>query len=154
MSSMFRGHAYRSLDAKGRLMLPPDFREAITAESALASVMLTNFDGAVVGYPLAEWERIEESFNAVNVLDKRLRNFQRFFISGALEVALDKQGRVLIPPHLRAYAKLDKDVVVAGVGRKFEIWDQATFEAQRKEMEESFDEDMSALAEKGLELRL
>jgi len=154
MSSMFRGHAYRSLDAKGRLMLPPDFREAITAESALASVMLTNFDGAVVGYPLAEWERIEESFNSVNVLDKRLRNFQRFFISGALEVALDKQGRVLIPPHLRNYAKLDKDVVVAGVGRKFEIWDQATFEAQRQEMEESFDDDMSALAEKGLELRL
>jgi MraZ protein len=154
MSSMFRGHAYRSLDAKGRLMLPPDFREAITAESALASVMLTNFDGAVVGYPLAEWERIEESFNSINVLDKRLRNFQRFFISGALEVALDKQGRVLIPPHLRNYAKLDKDVVVAGVGRKFEIWDQAIFEAQRQEMEESFDDDMSALADKGLELRL
>jgi len=117
-------------------------------------LVLTNFDGCVVAYPLPEWERIEESFNRVNVLDKKLRNFQRFFLSGAVEAALDKQGRVLIAPHLRAYAGLDKDVVVAGVGRKFEIWNQATFEAKRREMEEAFDGDMAELAEKGFELRL
>ena len=115
---------------------------------------MTNFDGCVVGYPLPEWERIEESFNRINVLDKRLRNFQRFFISGAMEVPLDKQGRILIPPHLRSYAKLDKDVIVAGVGKKMEIWSQDVFEAKRREMEEAFDEDMSELADKGFELRL
>lgn len=116
--------------------------------------MLTNFDGCAVGYPLPEWERIEESFNRINMLDSRLRNFQRFFISGAMEVKLDKQGRILIPPHLRQYAALEREVVIAGVGRKIEIWNKDTFEAKRREMEESFDEDMSSLAEKGFELRL
>ncbi|MFK4766055.1 MULTISPECIES: division/cell wall cluster transcriptional repressor MraZ [Desulfobaculum] len=151
---MFRGHSYRSLDPKGRLMLPPEFRSAAADMESGECLMLTNFDGCAVGYPLPEWERIEESFNRINMLDSRLRNFQRFFISGAMEVKLDKQGRILIPPHLRHYAGLEKDVVIAGVGRKFEIWNTDTFEAKRREMESSFDDDMSALAEKGFELRL
>jgi MraZ protein len=116
--------------------------------------MLTNFDGCVVGYPMPEWEKIEESFRRVNVLDARLRNLQRFIISGAVEVVLDKQGRLLLPPHLRSYAGLDKDVVLAGVGHKFEIWDMARFEERRRQMEESFDSDMASLAESGIELRL
>ncbi len=152
--SKFRGHSYRSLDPKGRLMIPPEFREAAASLGSEGSLMLTNFDGCVVGYPLPEWERIEESFNRINVLDKRLRNFQRFFISGAMEVSLDKQGRVLIPPHLRTYGGLEKEVVVAGVGRKFEVWSKDVFEAKRREMEETFDDDMADLAEKGFELRL
>jgi len=135
-------------------MIPSEFRKAAASMGSEESLMLTNFDGCVVGYPLPEWERIEESFNRINVLDKRLRNFQRFFISGAMEVPLDKQGRILIPPHLRSYAKLDKDVIVAGVGKKMEIWSQDVFEAKRREMEEAFDEDMSELADKGFELRL
>jgi len=150
----FRGHSYRSLDPKGRLMIPPEFREAAASLGSEGALILTNFDGCVVVYPLPEWERIEESFNRVNVLDKRLRNFQRFFLSGATEVSLDKQGRVLIPPHLRSYGKLEKDVVVAGVGRKFEIWNRDVFEAGRREMEETFDDDMADLADKGFELRL
>ncbi|WP_461208270.1 division/cell wall cluster transcriptional repressor MraZ [Desulfocurvus sp. DL9XJH121] len=151
---MFRSHSNRSLDPKGRLMIPPEFREVAASLGSEGSLMLTNFDGCVMAYPLPEWERIEESFNRINGLDKRLRNFQRFFISGATEVFLDKQGRVLIPPHLREYAGLGKDVVVAGVGKKFEIWDRGLFETKRREMEESFDEDMADLADKGFELRL
>jgi MraZ protein len=152
--TQFRGHSHRSLDPKGRLMLPPEFREVVAFRSPGGTIMLTNFDGCVVGYPLPEWERIEESFNRINVLDKRLRNFQRFFISGAVEVTPDKQGRILVPPHLRSYAGLDREVVLAGVGRKFELWDRDAFEAKRAEMEAGFDDDMSALAEKGFELRL
>lgn len=116
--------------------------------------MLTNFDGCVVGYPMPEWERIEESFQRINVLDSKLRNLQRFIISGAVEVVLDKQGRILVPPYLRGYAKLDKDCVLAGVGGKFELWDKDTFEARRKLTEENFDADMAALSEAGFELRL
>jgi len=151
---MFRGHSERNLDPKGRLMLPPEFREEVLKTSPEGKLMLTNFDGCVVGYPLPEWERIEESFQGVNVLDARLRNLQRFLISGAVEVVLDKQGRILVPPYLRNYAKLDKDAILAGVGTKFELWDKSTFEARRRITEENFDADMAALSQAGFELRL
>jgi MraZ protein len=151
---MFRGHTERNLDPKGRLMLPPEFREEVLKASPEGKLMLTNFDGCVVGYPLPEWERIEESFQRINVLDSRLRNLQRFIISGAVEVLVDKQGRILVPPYLRGYAKLDKDCVLAGVGSKFELWDKDSFESRRKVTEENFDADMAALAESGFELRL
>lgn len=150
----FRGHSYRSLDTKGRLMIPSAFRQADALQEQEGKCMLTNFDGCVVGYPLSEWEAIEERFNEINMLDKRLRSFQRFFLSGAVEALADKQGRILIPPHLREYAGLDREVVIAGVGRKFEIWDKGLFEAKRREMEERFDEDLSELAEKGFALTL
>lgn len=151
---MFRGHSERNLDPKGRLMLPPEFREEVLKHSPEGKLMLTNFDGCVVGYPMPEWERIEESFQRVNVLDQRLRNLQRFIISGAVEVLVDKQGRILVPPYLRGYAKLDKDCVLAGVGTKFELWDKAIFESRRRETEANFDADMAALSQAGFELRL
>jgi len=150
----FRGHAYRSLDGKGRLMLPPEFRESILARDLKGRLMLTNFDGCVVGYPLPEWEEIEASFNKINMLNRKLRDFQRFFISAAVELTLDKQGRILLPQHLRSYGGLDKDVVLAGVGRKFEIWDQEQFEQTRQRLEEGFDDLMDELVQGGYELRL
>jgi MraZ protein len=150
----FRGHAYRSLDPKGRLMLPVEFRDVILASSGHGRVIVTNFDGCVVGYSLPEWERIEESFQRINMLNRQLRDFQRFFISGAVEVELDKQGRMLIPPHLRTYAGLSREVALTGVGRKFEIWDLQRFEEQRRKMEESLDAVMDALAQTECDLRL
>ncbi|GAB6060590.1 division/cell wall cluster transcriptional repressor MraZ [Desulfonatronum parangueonense] len=150
----FRGHAYRSLDPKGRLMLPQEFRDVVLSAGQHGRVILTNFDGCVVGYSLQEWEVIEESFQRINMLNRQLRDFQRFFISGAMELELDKQGRILIPPHLRTYAGLTREVVLAGVGRKFEIWDQERFEEQRRKMEEDFDQVMDALAQSDCELRI
>lgn len=151
---MFRGHTYRSLDTKGRLMLPPEFRTQVLQQDSGAGLMLTNFDGCILGYPLLEWQEIEQSFNTINIFDSRVRALQRFFISGAVEVNLDKQGRILVPPHLRNYARLDKDVVLAGVGRKFEIWDQGLFEEKRKQMEQGFDQVMDELSAQGYELRI
>jgi len=151
---MFRGHSERNLDPKGRLMLPPDYREEVLRHSPEGRLMLTNFDGCVVGYTLPQWAAIEESFSRVNVLNATLRRIQRFVISGAVEVELDKQGRILVPPYLRSYAKLDKDCILAGVVTKFEIWDKSTFEGQRKETEDNLDTDLAALADAGFELRL
>jgi len=151
---MFRGHSYRSLDTKGRLMLPPDFRQIILRMDKNGGLMLTNFDGCVVGYPMSVWEEIESSFYKINILNRRLRNFQRFFISGAMEVPLDKQGRILLPPHLRSYAKLNKEVVLAGVGKKFEIWDKDKFERQRQEIDDEFDQIMDELSSDGYELKI
>ncbi|GAU07813.1 division/cell wall cluster transcriptional repressor MraZ [Desulfoplanes formicivorans] len=150
---MFRGHAHRSQDGKGRLMLPPEFREEALRLSPDGHLMLTNFDGCVAVYPLPEWEEIEKSFATLNMADRKVRNFHRFFISGASEVTLDKQGRILIPPHLRKYAGLKKELVLAGVGRKFEIWDLERFEAQRMEVEQDCDPILDSLAESGFVLR-
>ena len=151
---MFRGHCERNLDPKGRLMLPPEFREEVLKTSPEGKLMLTRFlDGCVVGYPMPEWERIEESFNGINTLNTTLRNLQRFMISSAEQVTLDKQGRILVPPYLRAQASLDKDCILAGVGMKFELWDKDTFESRRRAAEETFDADMAQLAASGFELR-
>ncbi|RQD67958.1 division/cell wall cluster transcriptional repressor MraZ [Desulfonatronovibrio magnus] len=150
---MFRGHSQRSIDPKGRLMLPPDFREVIMEQAPGGELMITNFDDCVVAYPLPEWEEIEQSFNRLNMANRKFRDFHRFFISGATQTTLDKQGRILVPPYLRTYAEITKEVVLAGVGRKFEIWDLTRFEAQRKKMEQDFDGIMDSLAENGFELR-
>ena len=137
----------------GRLMLPPDFRDEVFVKSPEGKIILTNFDDCVAAYPLPEWEIIEESFSKLNMASRKIRDFHRFFISGAVEVTLDKQGRILIPPHLRSYAGLQKDLILAGVGRKFEIWDQARFEAGRNAMQENLDPTMDDLADSGFELR-
>ncbi len=150
---MFRGHVHRSQDAKGRLMLTPEFREVVLRHSPEGTLMLTNFDECIAAYPFPQWEEIEKSFANLNMADRRIRNFYRFFISGAMEVSLDKQGRILIPQHLRKYADLKKELVLAGVGRKFEIWDSARFESQRLEVEQDFDPMLDSLAASGFELR-
>ena len=152
---MFRGHSNRSLDPKGRLMLPPEFREEIFRLVPDGRVMLTNnFDGAISGYPMPEWEAVEASFRAGNTLMPGFRDIERFFIAGATEVTVDKQGRILIPPYLRTYAGLDKEMVLAGVGTKFEIWNQGKFEERRRQVEASFDDDLASLAQSGFTLRL
>ncbi len=150
---MFRGHSQRSIDPKGRLMLPPEFRDRIMEMSPDGNIMITNFDDCIVAYPLSEWEEIESSFNKLNMANRKFRDFHRFFISGATQVRLDKQGRILVPPYLRSYAGITKEVVLAGVGRKFEIWDLDRFETQRRKMEQDFDGIMDSLAENGFELR-
>ncbi len=135
-------------------MLPPDFRELVFRHDSVGRVMLTNFDSCVAGYPLPEWEIIEQSFNSVNVARRQFRNFRRFFISGAMEVTVDKQGRILVPPYLRDYAHLDKEVVLSGDGKKFEIWSPENFVRMRQDVEGDFDQLLDTIADHGAELRL
>lgn len=151
---MFRGHAYRNLDTKGRLVLPPDFREKILQQSTEGRLVLTYFDGCVAGYPLPIWEGIEQQFAKLNQMDPKVRELQRYFIASAVDTEMDKQGRVLIPPHLRKYAGLETDIVLAGVTTKMEIWDQSRFEERRLAVESSIMENMAALASGGVELIL
>lgn len=123
----FRGRSHRSLDPKGRLMLPPEFRDTLLSMDQGSRVVVTTYDNCLVGFPLPEWEELEEKFSRLQSSSRQIRNFRRLVIGGAEELTLDKQGRVRLSQDHRDYAGITKDIVLVGQVRTFEIWDQATF---------------------------
>ena len=121
---IFRGRFEYTIDPKGRVNIPSRFREQLT-ESGQESVVITNNEKCIYAYPAEEWERIEQKLAAgVSSVNRKKNAFVRFFVGGAVEVSPDKQGRILIPPSLRGYAALDRDVVIIGMPNRFEIWDR------------------------------
>lgn len=118
---IFRGRFEYTIDPKGRVNIPAPFREQLQ-NSGQESFVITNNDKCIYAYPVDDWARIEEVLATVSSLDRKRNTFLRFFIGGAVEVVPDKQGRILIPPSLRAYAGLEKDVVITGMPNRFEIW--------------------------------
>lgn len=146
---LFRGRSQRSLDPKGRLMLPPEFRDILLARSAEGRCVVTSYDDCVVGYPLPDWEEFEEKFNRVKNPSRKMRDFRRLVIGGAEELLVDGQGRIRISPAQREYGGLAKEVMLVGQGRKFEIWDAARYEAI---MRQDFDDVTGELAESGIDL--
>jgi MraZ protein len=117
------------MDDKGRITIPPRYRD-ILKERHEQHLIVTNLDGYLIAFPQSEWEVIEQRLSQLSILDKKFRSFQRFFVSGASECPFDRQGRILLPPSLRDYAKLDKDVVLAGAVRCFEIWDRQSWDQE------------------------
>ncbi len=149
---MFRGRFEHTMDAKGRLSIPAKFRDFIRAQGE-ERIMVTNyFENCLVAYTLEEWRRIEEGISELSDLDRDVRNFKRFFLGGAVELALDKQGRILIPPSLRNDAELDHDVVLQGLINKFEIWSRERWEQEISRSRSTFEESAQALAESGLNI--
>jgi MraZ protein len=134
---MFTGSYFHSMDNKGRVIIPARYREILTSH-----IVLTNFGGYVLAFPQSEWSKIEAKFAEQPLFRKDLRDFQRFLISGVEECLLDRQGRILVSPNLRNYARLSREVCLVGAIRCFEIWDRGTFESHRQELEETIDEGM------------
>jgi len=124
----FRGHAHRSLDDKGRLILPPEFRDAIRAELPDAVIVLTIFDKHVIGITPDQWDKLERELESIKSPSRALQNTIRLLNLGYTETPVGKQGRIAIPAHLRKSGKLDKEVVVIGAGRRLEIWSADAFE--------------------------
>lgn len=146
---MFRGRYEHTIDSKGRVSLPARFREVLK-DKYDDQLIITNFDGCLVAYPDEEWRVIEEKVSSLSMVKKEVKSFQRFFISGATECSIDKQGRILIPPGLRKYAKLEKDIVFAGLTKKIEIWSKEMWEQEIVKVQEGFDDLSNPLAELGL----
>jgi MraZ protein len=138
---VFTGSYFHTMDNKGRVSIPARYRE-ILKDRKDRQIILTNFGGYLLAFPQSEWSKIEAKFAEQPLFRKDLRNFQRFLISGVEECLLDRQGRILVPPNLRDYARLSREVCLVGAVRCFEIWDRSTFEAHRKQLEESIDEVM------------
>ena len=87
-------------------------------------ILTKGLDGCLFAYSQNEWLNFEEKLKTLPLTNKNARDFVRFFLSGAIECEIDKQGRFLIPSNLRSYAKLDKEIVIIGVGTRIEIWDR------------------------------
>lgn len=126
---IFRGRHEYTIDPKGRVSIPPRFRDQIL-ESGQDTLVITNYSDCIYAYPASDWSRIEEKLSKVSSVDKRLNTFLRFFIGGAVEVAPDRQGRIPIPPTLRAYAGLDRDAVIIGMPNRFEIWSRERWDVE------------------------
>lgn len=141
---MFMGEYNHSVDTKGRLIIPAKFREALGEEF----VVTKGLDGCLFIYSQEEWKNIEETFRNTPLTTKDARKFSRFFFAGAASCELDKQGRILIPSNLREFAGLEKDVVLAGVFNKIEIWSKDRW------MDEGNYDDMDEVAERMAELGL
>jgi transcriptional regulator MraZ len=146
---MFRGRFEYTIDPKGRVSIPVKFRELLS-EKYDDRLILTNFDRCLVAYPWEEWRVLEDKVGSLSMVKKEAKAFQRFFLSGAMECPIDKLGRILIPPTLRAYAQLEKNVVFAGLVKKFEIWSRERWAEEIVRSQENFESISEALAELGL----
>jgi len=130
------GEYHHSIDSKGRMIVPSKFRETLGD----MFIITRGLDQCLFGYPLSEWEQIEEKLKGLPLTKKDARAFTRFFFSGATESELDKQGRINIPAPLLQYAKLDKECVILGVSNRIEIWSKQIWEDYFAQSEESFAE--------------
>lgn len=129
---MFRGVNTLNLDAKGRMAMPSKYRERLLTQcNGQMVITVDRSDACLLLYPLPEWEDIERKLVRLGNLNPQARRLQRLLIGHATEVELDANGRILIPPPLREFAKLDKRVALTGQGNKFEIWDEQTWTEQR-----------------------
>lgn len=138
---MFRGINQLNLDGKGRMAVPVRYRERLQASCEGHLVVTVDRDGCLLIYPMGEWEQIEKALMNRPNMDKQVRRLQRLLLGHATEVDMDGQGRILIPPPLREFASLEKAVVMVGQGNKFELWDEAVWNGQRKEWMDDDDDD-------------
>ena len=126
---MFLGEHQHSLDAKGRVILPARFRDQLEGGAVMARAL----DGCLSVYPRDEFERVAAKLTAARERGPRERQAARSVFTGAVDFTPDKQGRVAIPTHLREYAGLDREVVVAGGYDHIEIWDAQRFGERDRE---------------------
>lgn len=143
---MFMGEYNHTIDAKGRLIVPSKFREKLGEEF----VVTKGLDDCLFVYPPDEWAHIEEAFRKVPLTNKKARDFVRFFFAGAASCEVDRQGRILLPANLRAYAGLEKEIVSAGVLNRVEIWDKEKWE--KSNVIENMDEIADYMAELGVSI--
>jgi len=124
------GEYLHSIDVKGRIILPVDFRE----ELGTTFIITKGLDRCLFVYHQSEWKVLSEKLKQLPLSKPEARAFVRFFFSGARQLECDKQSRFLVPGNLRDYAMLEKDVVLIGVSNRIEVWNKAQWEAYNDEI--------------------
>ncbi len=149
--SMFRGSSCHTIDEKGRVIIPVRFREILKNRLSYG-LMLSRLDGGLMAYSFDEWKKIEERVLSAAERNQAMRRFRRVFIGEAFECQWDSQGRILIPPTLREYAGLEKDIILVGVLDHFEIWSKENWNKESKNFEEDMknEEVINEIAKLGL----
>ena len=133
---MFIGEYEHTVDVKGRIIMPSKLRENIGEKF----IITKGLDKCLFAYSKSEWANFEEKLKTLPLTNKNARDFVRFFLSGAVECEIDKQGRFLVPANLRTYANIDKAIVIIGVGTRLEIWNKESWTNYSSEENISADE--------------
>lgn len=141
---MFYGEYLHSIDRKGRLILPARFREVARANFIEKFFVTRGLDNCLFMFSEEEWRSQEAKFKAISFTKIQARTFNRLYFSGAVEILPDKQGRILLPPYLKDFAQIKKEVVIVGVSNRVEIWAKDKWQGFYGSSRQSFEE----LAEK------
>ncbi len=147
---MFRGRYEHTIDAKGRTSLPARYRDVLEVASEKRIVLTSALDPCLVAYTMSEWTSFEEKLSKLPQFDRAVQKLKRIYVSGAVDVEVDPSGRILVPPTLRDYASLKKDVVWAGAGKYAELWDKKNWGGHFETTDDERREISARLAELGL----
>lgn len=143
---MLLGEYKHSIDDKGRLAIPAKFRPKIEG----GAIITRGLDKCLFVFTMREWEKLADKLVALPLAQANSRAFARLMLSGAADVELDSQGRILIPEHLRQYAGLSKNSVIAGVYNRMEVWDAEAWNEYKKKTESASDEIAEKMGELGI----
>jgi len=143
---MFVGEFVHSVDSKGRLVLPSKYRDQLDG----GCVITKGQDRCLYVFSIPRWEVEMERVRGLPRTDRKFRNYARAFFAGASNQEVDGQGRIQIPPPLRSYAGLERDVVVAGVGEWVELWDVNTWQEVTVEADSYYADIEEALSDQGI----
>ena len=142
---MFIGEYKHTLDEKGRIAIPSKFRKQL----AKGAVVTRGLDTSLFLFPKEEWDKLAEKLASLPLGQSNSRAFARLMLAGAMDVVLDKQGRVVLPEYLREYAGMKKNLVLAGVFNRLELWDEEKWEKYKKKVESDADSVAEKLGELG-----
>jgi MraZ protein len=128
---MFIGEYEHNIDDKGRLAVPVKFRK----ELAKGAVVTRGLDNSLFLYPLGDWKLLAQKLANLSISQANNRAFARLMLAGAMDVKIDSQGRIVLPEYLRKYAGVKKNVVVAGLYNRIELWDTAAWKTYKAKTE-------------------
>ncbi|MCH8329827.1 MAG: division/cell wall cluster transcriptional repressor MraZ [Bacteroidetes bacterium] len=137
---MFYGEHEHTLDRKGRLIIPSKFREVAQANYVEKFFVTRGLDKCLFFFTEEEWKNQEAKFKSLSFTKSEARRFNRLYFSGACELTVDKQGRVLIPKYLKDFAGIRHDVIVIGVSNRIEIWAKDKWKEFYEASKDSFEE--------------